>query len=1372
MLGPLAVGAGGGEIGLASPKLRLLLATLLGSPNVPVSTDRLIEALWDVPPASAADNVRLYVHQLRRALGEKDRVVRHPGGYAVRVEAGELDAARFAELVDSGVAALAGGDSERARRVLDEALGLWRGPAYGELADLPTVRPVAMSLEEARLRATESWVDAELAAGRFADVVVELTELSARHRFRERLHAQLMTALYRSGRRADALEVYERVRRELVAELGLEPGAELRELHEAVLRGRDLGRAAQRRERPAAANPYLGLIPYQPEHRALFFGRDDLVARVTAMVERKPVVAVLGASGSGKSSLLRAGLVARLADDRRVRAVVLTPTAHPERALAEACPLELDAEDGRLVLVLDQAEELFTLCADADERARFLDHLVTTAVAAQGRLVVVFGMRADFLPQLSHHPAVLDALGDDGTVIMGPPSPAELREIITLPAQQAGATVDPDLLATLLADLGSEPGSLPLLSHAMRQTWRNRTGDGLTIEAYRATGGVLGAVAHTAERVYEQFTAEEKTVLRLLLVRLTALGDGTDDTRRPIARSEFDGVADPGVVAEVLDRLVEERLVVIDGTTIDLAHEAVIRAWPRLRRWLSEDRADLLVHRRLTAAAQTWRDLDEDPDALYRGGQLLTATAWAQRRGAECNETERAFLHAGQARADQELRGARRRTRTLQRLVAALAVVLVGALVATAVAVWQGSEAGRGRAVELAHRVAGSATGMLDTAPDLAGLLAVEAHALHPDPDTRGALLSTAAAARRRIDLNAGGSPVSGVAVDPAGRTVATADADGTVSLWDLGSRSVTARFTDHSAVLPDAETRRVAFTAGGTRLASLARLPAVGPAAGSVVVWDVATGKAVFQRRFDAITAALAVDPGGRLLAVGRADGAIEVWDTRDGTSRVLAGAGKPAVSLTINPSATHLVAAHRGVAPTVWDLATGARVAAVDTGEANFVAFDAHADTLVTSSPTQRVRAWRWTGTAVERVAELPARAPLAWDVSPPVGDRVAVVDENGLVTVWDLRRGSVLAAYPDRGRAEARALELAEDGTTLVSVGVGRTVVVRRDAVPRFSGHGDAVSSLAVSPSGAVVASGGYDRTVRLWRADGTPLALLDAGVDPAVDRVEAVAFSPDGTLVAGVGRNHVLAVWDVATGRRVAATRYEGMGASTDVVFARDGRSVVVAGSIRFRFTVPDLAPLRVSRPSATTMLAVTADGVLASADPAGTALLWDLGADAEVGRVPTGQGSIRDLVANADGTRLATAGGDRTVRVWDARTGTPLLSTSCPVAAANVVAFARDDKRLAAVCDDGTVEVWDAATGTRHAKLTGHTGPVRALAFLPDGSLLSGGDDSRIIRWALSEPEARARICAEVGRELTDAERRDHVAGAGPERRCS
>ncbi|NUT97686.1 MAG: hypothetical protein HOY78_37280 [Saccharothrix sp.] len=1355
------------EVGLASPKLRLLLATLLSSANVAVSTDRLVEALWEVPPASAADNVRLYVHQLRRVLGEKDRVVRRPGGYAVRVEDGELDAERFAGLVAVGVEALAGGDVERARCELVEALGLWRGAAYGELADVPALRPVAMALEEARLRAVEVWVDAELAAGRFGDVVAELTELAARHRFRERLHAQLMTALYRSGRRADALAVYERVRGELVSELGLEPGEGLREVHEAVLRGRDLGQGAARRREPArASNPYLGLISYQVEHRSLFFGRDDLVARVTAMVARKSVVAVLGASGSGKSSLLRAGLVARLADDARVRAVVLTPTAHPERALAEALA---EPVDGRLVLVLDQFEELFTLCADAAERARFLDHVLTTA--ENDGVAVVLGMRADFLPRLAHHSAVLDALGDDGILVVGPPSAAELREIVTQPARQAGASVDPDLLATLLTDLGSAPGALPLLSHTMRQTWRHRTGDGLTIEAYRATGGVLGAVAHTAERVYDQFTAEEKTVLRLLLVRLTALGDGTDDTRRPIARTEFDGVADPRVVADVLDRVVEERLVVVDGTTIDLAHEAVIRAWPRLRRWLSEDRADLLVHRRLTAAAQTWRDLDEDPDALYRGGQLLTATAWAQRRGAECNETERAFLRASRARADDELRGARRRTRVLQRLVGALAVVLVGALVATGVAVWQGREAGRGRAVESAHRVAGSATGMLDTAPDLAGLLAVEAHALHPDPDTRGALLSTAAAARRRIDLNAGGSPVSGVAVDPDARTVATADADGTVSLWDLETRSVTARFTDHGTVLPDAEARRVTFTAGGTRLASLARLPAVGPAAGSVVVWDVATGKSVFQRRFDAITAALGVDPGGRLLAVGRADGAIEVWDTRDGTSRVLAGVGRPAVSLTINPSATHLVAAHRGMAPTVWDLATGAQVATVDTGDANFVAFDAHADTLVTSSPTQRVRAWRWNGTAVERVAELPARAPLAWDVSPPVGDRVAVVDENGLVTVWDLERGSVLAAYPDRGRTEARALELAEDGTTLVSVGVGRTVVVRRDAVPRFTGHGDTVSTLAVSPSGAVVASGGYDRTVRLWRADGTPLALLDAGVDPTMDRVEAVAFSPDGTLVAGVGRNHVLAVWDVATGTRVAATRYEGMGASTDVAFARDGRSVVAAGSIRFRFAVPGLAPLRVSRPSATTMLAVAADGVLASADPAGTALLWDTGADVEIGRIPTGQGSIRDLVANADGTRLATAGSDRTVRVWDARTGTRLVEAGCPVAAAEVVAFARDDTRFAAVCGDGTIEVWDAATGARYAKLTGHAGPVRALAFLPDGSLLSGGDDSRIIRWALSDTEARARICAEVGRELTDAERRDHAAGTDPVRRC-
>ncbi|WP_158839915.1 AfsR/SARP family transcriptional regulator [Saccharothrix deserti] len=710
VLGPLVVTADGGVLPLRSAKQRILLAVLLRYANAPVSQHRLMEALWEVPPASAAENLRLYVYQLRRALNLGDRISRHPTGYALTVRAGELDSDRFSDLAADGERALAEGDPEKAGELLADGLALWRGPAYADLADTPVIRQIALRLEETRLHAVEARITADLALGRHAAVVGELISLADAHPYRESLRAKLMIALYGSGRQAEALEVYRRTRELLAEELGIEPGAELRGLHETVLLGESPARLVdvpvkRRSPRNDAECPYRGLMAFQPEHRAWFFGRDRLIEVLERRVDQHPVVGVFGASGSGKSSLLRAGLIGRLADDPRWRSVLLTPTARPMDALAAALaeltgkdqtrlraelaadPAHLDIavrtelaagpEDVRAVLVVDQFEELFTLCGDDGERTRFVGALLDAARGPHRRTKVVLGIRADFLAHITQHPELVTALADEATVLVGPPSSTDLREIVLRPATMTGQSVAADLLATVLADVESEPGALPLLSHALVETWRRRDGGTLTLSDYRAGGGVRGAIAQSAEREYDDLDAEGQSALRRIVLRLTAFGDGTEDTRRPIDRGELAGVAAPAVVDRVLDRLVTARLVVVDEDTVEIAHEVLIRAWPRLQRWLSDDRARLLVHRRLTAAAHTWAELDRDEGALYRGSQLATALAWVDDHAGELNDVEEAFLRASRERAEGERTATRRRTRLLKRLVSIMGVLLL-----------------------------------------------------------------------------------------------------------------------------------------------------------------------------------------------------------------------------------------------------------------------------------------------------------------------------------------------------------------------------------------------------------------------------------------------------------------------------------------------------------------------------------------------------------------------------------------------------------------------------------------------------------------------------------------------------------------------
>ncbi|CRK56761.1 High-affnity carbon uptake protein Hat/HatR [Alloactinosynnema sp. L-07] len=1402
VLGPLAVQVRAKDVDLRSAKQRILLARLLASANRAVSPQLLVEALWETPPASATDNLRVYIYQLRRALGDNARITHGPEGYALTVRPGELDVDRFAERVAAGMAALDQDAPALAATELAAALAEWRGPAYGELAEHPTVRPTAMALDEQRVRAVELRIDADLRTGRHAEVIGELVAETGAHPFREHLHAQLMTALALAGRQAEALDVYRRVRAMLVDELGVEPGPALRDLHARLLRGEaaPAARAAPMAGSTATASgcPYLGLLAYQAEHRSVYFGRAELLERVLAKVERQDVVAVIGASGSGKSSLLRAGLVGRRVDDPAWRAVVLTPTRSPLDALAKAlsdlsgrpagdlaADLRADpatcyvtvrtaladgSPDTRLLLVVDQVEELFTLSPPSDDRDRFIAAVLDAAVGPDRRVKVVLGVRADFIGALTGSAALFDALGEDGTLLVGPVSRADLREIILMPARRAGVSVDADLLATMQADLGDVAGPLPLLSHALRQTWHNRAGDAMTLAAYQASGGVRGAIAMTAERLYEGCDAGERAAVRRIFLRLTALGEGTDDTSRPIQRAELAGLAAPEVIDGVLDRLVRERLVVVGEHTIAVAHEAVINAWPRLHRWLGDDRADLVVHRRLTVAAHTWRELDEDTDALYRGAQQLTAAAWAERHAAECNEVERAFLLAGQDLADRELVAARRRARQLKRFVTALALLLVVATVAAVVAVVKGREAGDREAVELAHRVAGIATGMIGDAPDTAGLLAIEAYRIHPDPDTLGALLSTSAAAHRRIDLNADGRSVYGAALSPDGRTVASADVDGAIRLWDIAGRELAGELVDLRTAMPDASAREVIFDRTGGLLAGLTRAQTVGPSEGMMVVWDLVTREAVFQQRFESVGTTMAFSRDGTTLAVGTGAGVVEVWDVRTRSKRELAGDGEPIRGVAISPTGAYLVSSDGKTPPVLWDLPGGRRLATVEDPDATTVAFDSVTDTFITSAQLRGVRAWRVTGGHVEPLSRLPAQPSMAWDVSEPVGDRIAVVDENGKVAVWDLVRGQVLAAHDDRGRVEARSVVLGQDGSTLVSAGLGQTIVVRRGAVPGFGGHGEAVSSLAISPDGETIASGGYDRVVRLWNRDGDLVRLL---VPEGGDRIEGVAFSPDGAHVIAVGRDHTITKWVTATGKVERSRLYSGLGATTDLAIAPDGRTLVTTSGIRFRFNLTDLsdAPLP-GPPWIAAAAAFAPSGDLVSTDPSGSLMVWNGRTDTQRHRVKTGQGSVHDVAVSSDGASVATAGADRTVRVWDSATGAQRAEFACAVAAAETVAFSLAGDRVAAACADRTITVWDLATGTRITTLTGHSARIRALLFLPGGDLLSAADDTRIIRWPLSPDTARARICDEVARDLTEAEWHASIGTETPHPICA
>ncbi|MGH9193663.1 MAG: BTAD domain-containing putative transcriptional regulator, partial [Acidimicrobiales bacterium] len=646
VLGPVSVEGDGAVLG---PRDRVVLAALALGLGQTVSAERLADALWgERPPVTWDKVIHGCVSRLRKVLGAV-AIETLPQGYRLVLPVEELDAQRFERLIGRGRELLTLGEPERAAHVIGEGLALWRGPALVELEGWGPGRIEADRLEELRLDAQEVLLDAALRAGRFREVLAEAQARVAEAPLRERRWALLAVAQYQAGRQGEALRTLHRARTVLATELGLDPGPDLVALEEAILRQDPSLVVDAALPEPSAMCPYLGLVPYDVADADAFFGRDADVAACLRRLAAVGVLAVVGPSGSGKSSLVRAGVAAALERDGR-RVVVVTPGAHPSDALT-ALPERGPAP----VLVVDQCEEALALCDDTGEQARFFAALA--AHAERGPLVVA--LRADRLGELSAHPGFARLI-EPGVYLLAAMGDADLRAAIEGPARQAGLLLEPGLVELLVQDVEDEPGALPLLSHALRTTWERREGRTLTVDGYRNTGGIRGAVAQSAEALYEQVPAEQRPLVRDLLLRLVTPSVDGQPVRSRVPRRT---VATDAAHDDVIELLVGARLVTSDDGVVQLAHEALARAWPRLQGWLDEDIEGQRILRHLAGAADIWDTMGRPDSELYRGARLAQALDWRQRATPDLTPTERTFLDAGHALADTERRAAEDRAR-------------------------------------------------------------------------------------------------------------------------------------------------------------------------------------------------------------------------------------------------------------------------------------------------------------------------------------------------------------------------------------------------------------------------------------------------------------------------------------------------------------------------------------------------------------------------------------------------------------------------------------------------------------------------------------------------------------------------------------
>ena len=819
--------------------------------------------------------------------------------------------------------------------------------------------------------------------------------------------------------------------------------------------------------------PYVGLAAYQAGDADRFFGRERLIDDLVDRLARQPFVAVFGASGAGKSSLLRAGLLARWqAGAERRRVTLFTPGAHPLEECAVALSrltgclpgdirTELDSDrrglhrmirhaladqpgEAELVLLVDQFEEVFTLCPDQDERRRFVDALLTAVRDGDGRCRLVLGVRADFYGHCTAYPELVEALRDS-QVIIGPMTPDELRLAITQPAVRSGYAVETALLAELVSHANGQVGALPLLSHALLETWRRRRGNTLTRSGFQAAGGLDGALAQTAESVFDRLSERRQRVAKHLMLRLTAIGEGTEDTKRRLTRAELDDDPDNRLV---LDELARARLITLDRDAAEISHEALIRSWPRLRDWLDEDREGLRLHRGITEATDAWEALGRDGSALFRGTRLARAREWVWRHDTALAGRERDFIAASAAAEEAERRAARRSSRRLRQAVALLSVLLVLTVGATTYAVTAEHAAARQRNTALSRIVAGKASAIRRTDPALAAQLSLAAYRLSPTPEARESLLAAFPYPYRRLSGHT--ANVNSVVFTPDGHTLATSSHDQTVRLWDVTDpahpRAGAIVMGGHGAAVNAAAFRpdgRVLATASRDRTARL----------WEVTDWHHATLLATLGAHRAEVNA-VAFSDDGRTAVTVSTDRTARVW----------------AVADPRQPREIATLAGHRDAVMTV--------------------AFRPGGGLLATGGSDSTIALWDLTGRTPPRFLT-GHRGPVTWVAFSPDGRRLASASQDGTAKVWDVDTGRELGVLAGH-EGIVRGVGFSPDGRTVVTAGEDRTARlwdVSRPGdyrqVATLVAHAEAVVSVAFSPDGRTLATGSDDDTTVLWK-----------------------------------------------------------------------------------------------------------------------------------------------------------------------------------------------------------------------------------------------------------------------------------------------
>jgi len=1148
------------------------------------------------------------------------------------------------------------------------------------------------------------------------------------------------------------------------------------------------------------ANPYKGLRAFSESDADDFFGRETLIQQLLARLSEggdlTRFLAVIGPSGSGKSSAVKAGLLPALrrggllgSDNwfyvdlmpgpnpfEELEAALLRVAVNPpaslldqlkegNRGLIRAVNRILPKEDSvELVIVIDQFEELFTLITNEDERALFLSNIVTAVLDERSRVRVVITLRADFVDRPLRYMDFGELMQRRNELVL-PLTPEELERAILGPAKRVGLKIEPSLMSAILRDLGDQPGALPLLQYALTELFEHRIVNTLTKAAYDEIGGVSAALGRRAEEVYASLNESEQSSARQLFLRLVTIGEGVEDTRRRVLLSELESIVNKSQVSNslisnppvssTLGPFTKSRLLTFDndpitrGPTVEVAHEALLREWTRLREWLNESRADLRLQRQLANAAHEWEHAERDESFLMTGAHLAQFEGWSGSTGLALTQHERDFLNASMdysvkekaAQMEQHARETRLKQRVQRVLQVLVGVFLVAAIISGGLAIWANGQ--RTRAEETEHDAQIQAAILLSAQAEseaengfydravLLALAALENYPYTPQAEhALGVAVSNNRALQQYTDHT---SAVTSVDWSPDGTKIASSSTDNTVRVWnpDTGEtllvidlpKGITGNVFDWALTvkwMPDNQ-HLVILTGDRYKLGSQDY---------DLILWDTSTGQQIKaieilnhaepeegEGNITGVTyyttgAALDVAPkSGRLAMIGGDNTAI-VWDAALKIQQlILTGHENDVNGIDWSPNETQLVTASEDGTARIWDAKTGEQV-----------------NVLTGHNGAINVAIWSSDGT------------------------QLATAGDDGLVRIWDVETGETIHAIDPKGGIVG-SLAWSPDGKSLLIGNDDKQIriwdIASNELTIELNGHNDFITHIDWSPSDGRFASAGNDGVARVWELTPKSLAMLPYKFVAALDwssdsRFLALPQGDPFTLLEPAA----LGIWDVTTGRLVELdTVFDYYGMETDyspndrLLFVRGLSSwpdgflnanpayVVNAstGEVVMEFNASDSKYIRDGdwSPDGTRIATVSLYGMID---------IWDFQTGNLIRSMTHGENAFVNQVEwSPDGTKLVTAGTDSIARIWNAENGVEVLALVGHESPTEVwsVAWSPDGTRILTTSGssdlgvpDTTVRIWDASTGETLLVLDKHTGPVTAGEWSPDGTRIA------------------------------------------------